>query len=77
MFPVPVFEVASAWDMQQKGAPAKLVLTPSGAGIYRSTELSPGQQAERIVAINDRLQLDTHDAERIADDALAALLTTA
>jgi predicted NAD/FAD-dependent oxidoreductase len=31
------------------------------------------QQAERIVAINDRLQLDTHDAERIANDALAAL----
>ncbi len=41
--------------------------------LYRSTELSPGQQAERIVAINDRLQLDTHDAERIANDALAAL----
>jgi hypothetical protein len=35
--------------------------------------LSPGQQAERIVAINDRLQLDTHDAERIAYDALSAL----
>ena len=30
-------------------------------------------QAERIVAINDRLKLDTHDAERIANDALAAL----
>ena len=41
--------------------------------LYRSTELSPGQQAERIVAINDRLQLDTHDAERIANDALSAL----
>jgi hypothetical protein len=27
----------------------------------------------RIVAINDRLQLDTHDAERIANDALSAL----
>jgi salicylate hydroxylase len=40
--------------------------------LYRSTELSPGQQAERIVAINDRLQLDTHDAERIANDALSA-----
>jgi hypothetical protein len=35
--------------------------------------LSPGQQAERIVAINDRLQLDTHDAERIANEALSAL----
>ena len=41
--------------------------------LYRSTELSPGQHAERIVAINDRLQLDTHDAERIANDALSAL----
>ena len=41
--------------------------------LYRSTELLPGQQAERIVAINDRLQLDTHDAERIANDALSAL----
>ena len=41
--------------------------------LYRSTELSPGQQAQRIVAINDRLQLDTHDAERIANDALSAL----
>jgi len=39
----------------------------------RWTELLPGQQAERIVAINDRLQLDTHDAERIANDALSAL----
>src|SRR5271167_4803438 len=45
--------------------------------LYRSTELSPGQQAERIVAINDRLQLDTHDAERIANDALAAVGTLA
>ena len=43
------------------------------AALYRSTELLPGQQAERIVAINDRLQLDTHDAERIANDALSAL----
>jgi salicylate hydroxylase len=34
--------------------------------LYRSTELWPAQQAERIVAINDRLQLDTHDAERNA-----------
>jgi len=34
--------------------------------------LSPGRQAERIVVINDRLQPDTHDAERIANDALAA-----
>jgi salicylate hydroxylase len=41
--------------------------------LYRSTELWPPQQAERIVAINDRLQLDTHDAERNATDALAAL----
>jgi salicylate hydroxylase len=41
--------------------------------LYRSTELLPGQQAERIVAINDRLQLDTHDAERIVNDALSAL----
>jgi salicylate hydroxylase len=41
--------------------------------LYRSTELSPGQQAERIVAINDRLQLDTYDPERIANDALSAL----
>jgi salicylate hydroxylase len=47
---------------------------PREAGaLYRSTELSPGQQAERIVAINNRLQLDTHDAERIANDALSAL----
>jgi len=44
--------------------------------LYRSTELSPGQQAERIVAINDRLQLDTHDAERIANDAPHGTLTT-
>jgi len=41
--------------------------------LYRSTELSPSQQAERIVAINDRLQLDTHDAEGIANEALSAL----
>jgi hypothetical protein len=47
------------------------VAAQAGA-LYRSTELSPAQQAERIVAINDRLQLDTHDAERIANDALAA-----
>ena len=45
---------------------------PESRALYRSTELSPGRQAERIVAINDRLQPDTHDAERIANDALAA-----
>jgi len=44
--------------------------------LYRWTELLPGQQAERIVAINDRLQLDTHDAERIANDAPHGTLTT-
>jgi hypothetical protein len=38
-----------------------------------AAHLAPGQQAERIVAINDRLQLDIHDAERIANDALSAL----
>ena len=45
---------------------------PESGALYRSTELSPGRQAERIVVINDRLQPDTHDAERIANDALAA-----
>ena len=46
------------------------------AALYRSTELLPGQQAERIVAINDRLQLDTHDAERNCKRRPLGTLTT-
>ncbi|HEX7824489.1 MAG TPA: FAD-dependent monooxygenase, partial [Mycobacterium sp.] len=38
---------------------------------YRSTDLAPGPQAERIVAIYDPLELDTYDAERVAQAALA------
>ena len=34
--------------------------------LYRSTDLAPGPQAERIVAIFDPLELDTYDAERVA-----------
>jgi salicylate hydroxylase len=40
--------------------------------LYRSTDLAPGPQAERIVAIFDPLELDTYDAERVALDAIAA-----
>ena len=40
--------------------------------LYRSTDLSPDQQAERIVAIQDGLELETYDAEHIAKDALRA-----
>jgi salicylate hydroxylase len=40
--------------------------------LYRSTDLSPAQQAERIVAIQDGLELETYDAEHIAKDALRA-----
>jgi hypothetical protein len=35
--------------------------------------LSPDQQAERIVAIQDGLELETYDAEHIAKDALETL----
>jgi salicylate hydroxylase len=41
--------------------------------LYRSTDLSPDQQAERIVAIQDGLELETYDAEHIAKDALETL----
>ena len=41
--------------------------------LYRSTDLSPDQQAERIVAIQDGLELETYDAEHIAKDALRTL----
>lgn len=34
--------------------------------LYRSTDLAPGPQAERIVAIFDQLELDSYDAERVA-----------
>jgi salicylate hydroxylase len=40
--------------------------------LYRSTDLSPDQQAKRIVAIQDGLELETYDAEHIAKDALRA-----
>ncbi|MBY8857542.1 FAD-dependent monooxygenase [Nocardia sp. CA2R105] len=40
--------------------------------LYRSTGLSPEQQADRIVAIYDRLELRTYDAERVARQTLAA-----
>jgi salicylate hydroxylase len=40
--------------------------------LYRSTDLSPDQQAERIVAIQDGLELETYDAEHVAKDALRA-----
>jgi salicylate hydroxylase len=40
--------------------------------LYRSTDLPPDQQAERIVAIQDELELETYDAEHIAEDALRA-----
>jgi salicylate hydroxylase len=40
--------------------------------LYRSTELSPEQQGERIVAIYDRLELRTYDAERVARETVAA-----
>jgi len=39
--------------------------------LYRATGLPPARQAERIVAIFDRLELATYDAERVASDALA------
>ena len=38
--------------------------------LYRSTELSPDQQSQRTVAIYDRSELETYDAERVALDAL-------
>jgi salicylate hydroxylase len=41
--------------------------------LYRSTDLSPAQQAERIVAIQDGLELETYDAEHIAKEALETL----
>ena len=41
--------------------------------LYRSTDLSPDQQADRIVAIQDGLELETYDAEHIAKDALETL----
>jgi salicylate hydroxylase len=42
----------------------------AAGALYRSTDLAPGPQAERIVAIFDPLKLDTYDAERIALDAI-------
>lgn len=39
--------------------------------LYRASDLPPTRQAERIVAVFDRLELETYDAERVANDALA------
>lgn len=39
--------------------------------VYRASGLAPALQAERIVAIFERLELETYDAERVAIDALA------
>jgi salicylate hydroxylase len=41
--------------------------------LYRSTDLSPDHQAQRIVAIQDGLELETYDAEHIAKNALETL----
>jgi len=40
--------------------------------LYRSTDLAPGPQAERIVSIFDALDLNTYDAERIARETLTS-----
>ncbi|MFJ4657265.1 FAD-dependent monooxygenase [Nocardia sp. NPDC088792] len=40
--------------------------------LYRTTEFTPPRQAERIVAVYDRLELDTYDAEKVAENALVS-----
>ena len=39
--------------------------------IYRSTELSPRAQAEQLQVILDSVAINTHDAQQVAEAALA------
>lgn len=39
--------------------------------LYRSTDVTPAQQADRLKAIYDSIQINTHDAEAVAAEALS------
>ncbi|MFI1914180.1 FAD-dependent monooxygenase [Nocardia sp. NPDC020380] len=41
--------------------------------LYRTTEFTPPRQAERIVAVYDRLELNTYDAQKVAENSLVTL----